>query len=381
MANTLTGLIPVLYEAMDVVSREMTGAIAAVSRDSTADMAAKDQVVRSAVTPEIAAENITPGATPADSGDQTLGYVDVSITKARAAPIRWAGEEQLSVRNQPNILRDQFTQAMRVLVNEVEADIAALYANASRAYGTAGTTPFGTAGDLSDAAQVRRILEDNGAPTNDIHLVLGSAAIANLRGKQSVLFKLNESGTDDLLRRGNIGDIEGFMVHNSAQTKLHTKGTGASYAVDLVAGYAVGDTDVHVDTGTGTILAGDVATFAGDTNKYIITTGFAGDGDGDIVLAANGLREALADDVAMTIGNSYTANMAFSRNAIQLVTRAPAMPEGGDDADDVTTVVDPNSGLAFQVAVYRQYRRVKYEIGLAWGVKVVKPEHLAILLG
>lgn len=381
MANTLTGLIPVLYEAMDVVSREMTGAIAAVSRDSTADMAAKDQVVRSAVTPTITAENITPGATPADSGDQTIGYVDVSITKARAAPIRWAGEEQLSVRNQPNILRDQFTQAMRVLVNEVEADIAALYAYASRAYGTAGTAPFGTAADLSDVAQARKILEDNGAPTNDIHLVLNSAAIANLRGKQSVLFKLNESGTDDLLRRGSIGDIEGFMIHNSAQIKNHTKGTGANYAVDLVAGYSAGATTVHVDTGTGTLLSGDVITFAGDTNKYIITTGFAGDGDGDIVLGAPGLRATLANDVAATVGNSYAANMAFSRNAIQLVTRAPAMPEGGDDADDVTTVVDPNSGLAFQVAVYRQYRRVKYEIGLAWGVKVVKPEHLAILLG
>ncbi|HCY86597.1 MAG TPA: P22 coat - protein 5 family protein [Desulfobacteraceae bacterium] len=383
MANTLTNLIPVIYEGLDVVSREQAGAIRAVSMDSKAETAAKGQIVRSHITPEATTEDVTPGNNPADSGDQAPGYVDVSITKSKVSPIRWSGEEQLSVGGQYNpILIDQFAQSIRALVNLVEADITALSVYASRAYGTAGTAPFGTSGDLSDFAQTLKILTDNGAPGTDRHLVLDSSAIANIRGKQSGLFEVNRAGNDDLLRRGTIGMVQGLDVHESAAAASHTKGTGASYAVD--GAHSAGDTTITLKTGTGTVLAGDFVTFAGDTNKYMVTTGTAA--AGDIVLAAPGLLADVADGTAVTVGGTHTANMAFARSAVVLAARHPEMPKDQngkpiDSAIDVMEVVDPLSGLSFQVAMYAQYRRVKYEVGLAWGAKMIKPEHACILLG
>ena len=40
------------------------------------------------------------------------------------------------------------------------------------------------------------------------------------------------------------------------------------------------------------------------------------------------------------------------------------MPEGGDNADDVMNVTDPISGffLRSRLALYRQYRQVRYEV-------------------
>jgi hypothetical protein len=380
-ANTLTNLIPTMYRALDVVSREQIGFIPAVLRDSSAEQVALNETVNIPIVPIPTAADITPGVTAPDTGDQAIGNTTMTITKSRMVPVRWSGEEQKGVKNSgmfPSVNEQRFQQALRVLCNEVEADLAALCSSSSRAYGTAGTAPFGTAGDLSDSAQMLKILEDNGAPMADLHAVFGSGAIANLRGKQSVLFKVNEAGTDQLLRQGIIGQLQGAMVHNSAQVKTPTVGTGASYTTNT-AGYAVGATAITLITGTGTILAGDIVTFAGDTNKYVVGTALTG---GVLTLAEPGLRKAIGTSAtAVTVVGAAERSMYFPRSAIALLTRAPAMPDGGDAADDVIELTDPITGLAFQVAMYRQYRQVHIEVGLAWGVKGITPRHIGTLLG
>ncbi len=381
MANSLTNLIPTIYDAKDVVLRELTGFIPAVTMDASGEMVAKDQNINYPVVPAQSASDIAAAATGPDPSDQAQGNGSMTISKARSSTFYWTGEEQKSLGGLYNkILKDQFAQAMRTLVNEVEADLAALYVHASRAYGTGGTTPFGT--NLSELAQVLKILQDNGAPIGDLQAVMNTSAGAALR-TLGQLNKVNEAGNEDLLRRGIFLDLFGFSVRESAQVKNHTKGAGTGYAVDLTAGYAAGITTVHLDTGTGAIKAGDVlanSVTGRDTNKYIVKTGGTG-GEGDYVLADPGLKAAWVNNDGVAIGNSYAANMAFSRSAIHLLMRVPAMPDGGDAADDVTVITDPDTGISFQVAMYRQRRRVAYEVGLAWGVKAVKPEAIAILLG
>lgn len=388
-ANTLTGLMPTAYRALQVVSRELVGFIPAVSLDAADSRIAIGQQVLVPLTRSASTVPISPAVTSPDDGDQTVDNVPIAITRSEAVPIRWNGEQQLGMRNSgmyDPVLQRQFEQAFRALTNYVEADcFAAAYKNASRAYGTAGTAPFATAADLLDVANVRKILDDNGAPQSDLHLVLGSAAVVNLRGKQTILTKANEKGSDDFRRTGAIADVPlaGFTLHNSAAVGPVTPGTGTSYVTNGSTAAKVNQ--VVLKTGTGTVLAGDVVTFDSDTsNRYVVNVGISA--PGTITIGQPGLRSAVADAKTLTIGTAYTPNVAFDRNAIQLVTRPPARPtdSGGrslDAAIDSELLTDPVSGITFEVSVYPQYRQVRYEVALAWGVAAVQSQHIATLLG
>ena len=381
--NTLTGQINNIYEALDIVSREMIGFIPAVSKNSSAEMAALNQIIRIPVAPATSLTEITPANVSPDTGEQTIGYTDMTISKAYMAPVKWNGEEQKSLEGRAgNIMRDQFAQAFRALSNQVEADLASLYKYASRAYGTSGTTPFGSS--LEDAAQIKKILDDNGCPDDGQRsLIINTAAGVKLRG-QAGLTANYAAGTTETLRRGVLLPIFGMDIRESAQVAAHTKGTATGY--DCTAAESIGKTTIACDdSDAGTILAGDVVTNTtlADGVKYVVSSGstLTGKTSGNFIINEPGLVAATAIDNEWTTQGSYRANLAFHKSAIQLITRAPLMPEGGDAADDVMIVTDPVSGISFQIALYRQYRQVHFEVELAWGYAANKPAHMAILLG
>ncbi len=379
MPNTLTDLIPDAYAALDVVSRELVGFIPHVNRDPSTDRVAVGQTVRAPQTAaNTAGGDVTAAMALPAAAYQTVGNKGITITKSRFFPFSWTGEEQYAMDKGPGFLtiqQDQIAQAMRAGVNEMEADLAdAAYKAASRAYGTAGTTPFAT--DLSDPAQMKKILDDNGAPPSDRHLCINTTAGAKMRSLAQ-LTKVNEAGSADPVRRGTLLDLDGFMIRESAQIKNHTKGTGAAYVTS--GSHAVGAMTIAVITGTGTILAGDVVTFAGDTNKYVVKTGLTG--PGSFVINEPGLFTTIANGTAVTVGNNYAANVAHTRQSIQLATRLPALPKEGDLAIDRYTITDPVSGISFEIAAYPGYRMITYQVLIAWGLLAVKPEHIANLLG
>jgi len=380
--NTITAIVPDIYEALDVVSRELTGMIPAVTMASSADRAGIDQNIVVPVAPAGNVSDNTPAMVVPDPTGQTIGSTTVQITKDRSAEFGFIGSDQKKMNTGPgyqSVRSNVIAQAIRAVVNEVETDLTGLYTTFSRAYGTAGTAPFSTANDYTDASQSLAILKDNGAPQSDNQLVIDTVAGANFIGKQSAV---NAAGTDSMLRQGVLLDLAGMPLRESAQiNQAVTVGAAASYLTDTGATYVVGTTTIHVDTGTGAALAGDVITFAGDTNKYVVTTGFAGDGDMDVIIAEPGLQQTLADGVAMTVVAAATRNLCFSRSALVLAARAPALPEEGDMAEDRMIITDPRSGLSMEFAMYKGYKKVRYEVGLAWGVKNVKPEHTSILLG
>jgi hypothetical protein len=381
MANVLTDLAADIYKAADVVGRELVGFIPASTINANgSERAAKGDVVRASFTREASAVDVSESMTIPEGTDQTVDNKTLSITNARAVQIPYTGEDILHLNNgigYETVYGDQIAQAMRTLTNEMEQDLwEEAYTNSSRAFGTAGTTPFGS--NFSEIAEIRQILVDNGMPQNDgqVSLVMNTLAGTNLR-QLAQLQQANTAGGTDLLRQGVLLDLQGLSIRESAQVGLHTKGTGASYLLND-ASSAVGDTVIAADGGSGTILAGDIVTFAGTSTKYVVNSALSG---GSFTIGGTGLTAAEADNDAITVGNNYTANIAFHRRALELAVRAPAVPQGGDTADDALTVQDPVSGLVFEVRVYKGYRKTMIEVAASWGVKAWKSDFIATLAG
>lgn len=381
MANTLTNLIPELYANLDVVSRELVGFIPSVTLDAVAQRAAKDATIRTFVAPASSATDVSPGLYAPDVGDQTIGNVTLSITKVKKVPIRWNGEEEMSVGGAgpgaPAIRASQIQQAFRTLTNEIETDLGALHIYASRGTGTVATVPFATANDYTAAALTRKILADNGAPLTDMQLVVDTTSGANIRGKQAAAA---DAGTASILRQGVLLDINGMMVRESAAIASFTAGSFSAGTLTSAV-RAVGTTALAATADyTAGLGAGDLITLAHESgiHQYMITAVAAG----TITIQSPGLRTATAATGTVAITKIATSKrcMGFSRNAIVLAQRLPALPAGGDAAVDRTVVTDPRSGLSFEIAQYAQYRQMYWEVTCAWGVKMIKPEHAAVLV-
>jgi len=372
MANTLTNLIPEFLRNLDVVSRELAGLIPGVIRDASADEAAQNQTVRIPQTPAVSAGSISPAMAIPEGTAQTIGNASVTLSSFVGVNVPWDTEE-INAMNKgvghASIMQAQIQQAFRDIGNDIETALFnEMYANSSRAYGTAGTTPF--ASTLADSAQAKKILDDNGAPFSARSLVIDTSAGAALR-TLGQLTKANEAGSAMTLRDGELLNLQGFAVRESNAITSATVGTGASY--QLNGAVAVGDTTVAVDTGSGTILAGDVVTIAG--HKYVVKTALSG---GSFTINEPGIRVASADNTAVAVNAAAVRNLAFSQDAAILIARPPV---GGDAAMERELVTDPRTGLTFDLSVYKGFKKQMLSISLLYAVKTLKPRHIATILG
>lgn len=116
-----------------------------------------------------------------------------------------------------------------------------------------------------------------------------------------------------------------------------TKGTAASATTDTT-GYAIGETTITLAiAGTGTILTGDMITFAGDSREYRVITGDTDVSDaGSITIAEPGLQTAIAASaVAITIAGNVNpseqaSDLTLAQYAALTWTQVNAMGNHGE---------------------------------------------------
>ena len=380
MANTLTSLVPTLFSAAQEVSNEPFGVLASVTTNWDDKGVAKGDEVTVPVAPTRAATDFSPAAATTAGDDAIASSVKVKITQSKKVSWNLTGEQIRSLENGADYqewVRQLILQGMRTLRNLAEADACLqIKSGASRAYGTAGTSPF--ASDINAIPEIRKILFDNGAPMSDLQLCIDSTAGTSAR-KLGVIQQAYQAGSDAERRSGDLLRQFGFRITESAGIQAHTKGTGASYVLN--GAHALGAQSLTVKTGTGTVLAGDIITLGSDTNKYVAN----GDPASSLIAAPGsfnvgrpGIKLAEADGASFTIGNNYTPNLAFERSAVVSVLRPPVIP---DNPTIKQQLISDKTGLTYLLLDIAQYGMRTWELHLAYGTKVVQGEHVAVLIG
>ncbi len=379
MANTLTSLAPVVYSAARIVPREMVGVLGAIRRDFDDKGMAQGDTLKVTVVPAMSTADVTPSQTFTVGSDRAPTTKSVTLGDFKEVSWNLTAEQERSLENSDTakeLFEQSVQQAIRTIINGMELSAwKACYRGASRGVGTAGTTPFATT--LGALTAARQILVDNGVAVNPetCSVILDSTAGVALRNL-TPLQKVNEAGDASTLRDGALGNLMGFAIRESGQIGLHTIGTGASYLVNMAGTLLVGGTAVTVDTGTGTIVAGDVVTFAGTTHKYIVNAALASN---VFSIGEPGARAVEADNDAITVGSAYTPNLAIMRDAAILVARPALQPQGGGIEQMVIT--DPVTGLSFLMLRVVGNALTSYYIRSVYDISVVNAFGIATILG
>lgn len=317
----------------------------------------------------LSAAAVSPSNTAPDNAGVTPTLVSIPLDQWYEASFFMTDKDLQDVRD--GLLPGQAQAAVKALANNIDSAILALYKQVYGYAGVAGTTPFKTG--LDEFVSARKVLADQLCPTDSRSVVLDTAAEANallLRPVQDASYRASAQG----IVEGQIGRILGADWYMDQNVPTHTAGTASGATTDA-AGYAAGVKTVTLaSAGSGTILVGDVITFAGQTQTYTVTSGDADVSGGGTISFEPGLVSALsAAAKAITVKGSHAVNLAFHRDAFAFVSRPFS---GADPANlgNFSFMTDPVSGLSLRLEITRQHRRTNWAFDVLYGVKAVRPE-------
>lgn len=379
MANTLTEVIPQLLAQGLMALREMVVMPQLVNRAYESLAGPEGSTIDVPIPSAIAVQDVTPSNTPPATADVAPTSVPIALNRWKEAPFYMTDKDLMEV--QRGTLPMIASEAVKGLANEVDQYLLAFASQFYGSYGTAGTTPFGDE-KTTDATGIRTILNKQLAPRDPRHVVLdpdAEGSALNVRAFQDASFG---GGVQELLE-GRMNRKLGFQWWMDQNVQQHTAGTGANYVTNTGTVLPVGTKSIPVDTGTGTILTGDIISFANHTQTYVVTADHSG-GTGTVSIEP-GLVAAVGDGVAVTgpgdtggVGD-HVMNLAFHRDAIAFATRP--LENSQHPASIIQSAVDPVSGLTLRLEVTREHRRDRYAYDILYGAAVIRRELGARLLG
>jgi hypothetical protein len=384
MANTLGAYNPIFYAQEALIQLEKSLGIASrihLGYDQERRAFDRGETINIRRPASFTAQD-APVTAPGDFVTET-----VSITLAFWREVKFKlTDKELTFTGQ-RIIDEHIRPAAVALADDIDQKLAALIIQVPWYVKEANAQAPGKS--VADITGPRKVLFDNKAPLEEgrLHFMVGGAMEKELL-ELSNFTQWQGSGPSGEMaqRRGSLGMRYGFEFFANQNAPTYTGSTTTDYAgaVDLVAGYPIGATTVHIDSMASADLLkkGDIVKFANHAQQYVLTA--------DAQLATNeadinifpALKAAVvnAETLLYTKGTGIQQT-AFHRNFAALVT-APLSELGNELGARIASVQDPITGLSLRSRLYYDgvNSAVHVALDVLYGVQILDP-NLAVRLG
>ncbi len=371
MANNITAVTPKLLAGTVPVLRENAVMPRLVNNDISTEAAMKGATVDVPIPSEFVVEDVVPTHNFVNPPqDMTPKTVPVPLNRWKRVPFHLTDKDMLEIDD--GVLPREIEAAVKAIANEVDSYLLGLYVEFYGYHGTPGTPPFADEKHV-DAAQIRRVLNNQLCPLEPRHVVFDADAEANALAVPAFA-NAEWHGDPQAIIDGKLNRRLGFTWWMNQNVQSHETGDAAGYLVN--GAHTTGDTVITINTGADDFNVGDLISFADHTQSYVVTA----NGAPTTVTIRPPLVQDVPTTTAITSVASHVANLAFHPNAFAYATRPLAQV---DARLGVITevVVDPISGVAMRMQIRYGDSMTIWSFDVLYGGEVVRPELGARLLG
>lgn len=263
--------------------------------------------------------------------------------------------------------RQLIEPAVVAIAQGIDAYIMGKYTGIETFVGTAGDPPD----SLADLASVDKKLNDQKVPVTDRIAIVDSQAKADMLGISAVAQADQRGDGGRALKEASLGRVMGIDWYMSQNVQSHdTSMTG--YQVNS-ASVTIGDTSVVIDTGSGTPIAGDLFTVAGDTTQYVVESYAT-----STITFSPAAVVAWADNAAITVVADHVANIAGHPSGLTVAVVPLELPAGAARAEYMS---DRNLGIRVVYDYSTSTKTDTISLDVLCGAKVQQPDLLTVVLG
>lgn len=378
MANDLDTVVPQLLAQGLKALRENSITPRLVNSTYSALAGQRGSTIDVPIPGAITAVEVAPANIAPNPADITTGSRSIPMDQWYEASFYLTDREMHQVVD--GFIPLQALSAVKAIANNVDNYLLGFY---KKFYGYSansnGAFADGSGGyNVQDATTVRKILNEQLAPLDDRWFVMDPAAEANalnVRAFQDMSFH----GDARAILEGDIRRRLGFAWAMNQNIPSHTAGTVTGTISTDSGGHAVGATSITVDAGSGEAIAlkeGDIVTFAGDSQTYVVTADLTVGASASGALGISPpLQVAQGGAVNLTVVSTGTQvqNLAFHRDAIGFATR-PLERHSTRFGIVSESMPDPISGLTLRLEVKLEHKRLRWSFDMLYGAAVLRPE-------